>query len=998
MSIIDYLRNFNSPQAGQKRRQFLEEMFDFEEYIPPNLRPLTQFVLDANPVTGMENSITESRIAFDPERTPEERRRAGLNMMMEVGVAAAPAVLGRLGYLTTPAAVAETFATPTITGEGIRDATSGLLQDLQYAGRSIADADPRGVLEAFQTGGQPQALSAGVMGSNMGPPMIDDAFQYSPTTRALADLKQDKGTYEQLKAMAIKGGAKPEEFEWSGLDSQFRPGDKVSKDLLRMEFERNRPQMEVIAESAAGGGTLNVGIDELATEVMDNVFDRHRMTRNNRLRPGDLIQNEIGEPTVVYDPLGYVMNNILTAENSILRRNYGTKSIKEFPIDDDAFVNEYAQLVGITPSHLMDLYDEGKAFYNFHAPINPTDPDSVKHHNFIFDTAEDALEAQNPMAHARVMMDAESEVRRQFMQDPPLFLNALRENDPLGTLGESQILNNAMAQNFDPGKTLYSDFFPGGAANYTEKKFYYNPKDGKTLPYLGKADHYGDGFGEGLEGLLITGRTGDYEVFTPHGEVGPEGLETSKVRYLGEIQSDVGQGIERANRDLNIATPLNYEETALMPEFKAAQLAERDVRHLNPEPLFGTGLTREARMRLQQGRESFRQAGVKIPDKKLLDMNFKEIYSDLVQINENMGLADGPFSDVIFDNILAHNFVRNAKEAKSTRVLTDWEEEPFYVGSLFADAGMDINDITHKDVLDIVFNQRQPLNEAQEEAFDQIKLSYNQQIPDAFRDYLFSSRQIRNQKQPFWTQTLGLFGDFVRDNDKFYFKHIESRLPEETAMELGDGNVKEIFDGIGFNELRKYTDEVGSAALKTAKLSEKMASARSGGRLNVYRNPTTGQVQMSREMKPAGPLMKREKDWAPFVIRKELIDAVNDDADVFAIPSGRESLSTVMGNINPESVKDGTLNFYQKNVQNYIFDILKKVDKKFAKQAKEDLAKGPFSLNDKGQKAVGFRLTPELKAALREKGLPTFGVAGGIGLTNFMLQDEQQPPSLLGGI
>ena len=177
-----------------------------------------------------------------------------------------------------------------------------------------------------------------------------------------------------------------------------------------------------------------------------------------------------------------------------------------------------------------------------------------------------------------------------------------------------------------------------------------------------------------------------------------------------------------------------------------------------------------------------------------------------------------------------------------------------------------------------------------------------------------------------------------------------------------------------------------------------MASARSGGRLNVYRNPTTGLVQMSREMKRAGPLMKREKDWAPFVIRKELIDAVNDDADVFAIPSGRESLSTVMGNIDPDDVKDGTLNFYNKNVQNYISDILKKVDKKFAKQAKEDLAKGPFVLNDKGQKAVGFRLTPELKAALREKGLPTFGVAGGIGLTNFMLQDEQQPPSLLGGI
>ena len=992
MSIIDYLREFTSTEAGQRRRNFIENMFDFEEYVPPNLRAPTQFVLDANPVTGMENSITESRIAFDPERTPEERRRAGLNMMMEVGVAAAPAVLGRLGYLSTPTALAETFATPTITGEGIRDATSGLLQDLQYAGRSVAEANPRGVLEAFQTGGQPQPLSAGVMGSNMGPPMIDDAFQYSPTMRALADLKQDKGTYEQLRAMAIKGGAKPEEFEWSGLDAQFGPGDKVSKDLLRMEFERNRPRMEVMADTAKGGGTLNIGIDELTTEIMDNVRERHALTRRNRVTDDELVQNELGEPMGVYDPLGYVINDMLAAPDSILRRNYGTKSIKEFPIDDDAFVNEYAGLVGITPSKLRDLYDDGKAFYNFHAPINPTDPDSIKHHNFIFDTAEDALEAQNPIAHSRVLMDAELDVRREFMNDPPLFMTALRDNDPFGTLGESRILNNAMAQNFDPGETKYSDFFPAEAANYTEKRFYYSPKDGKMVPYLGEASHYYDEFGEGREGLLITGRTGDYEVSTPFDDdvFGTADTGTSKVRYLGEIQSDVGQGIEQANRGLEISTPMNYEETALMPEFRTAQLAEQKVRSVGDGPV-GIGLTRGARKYLAE-------RGSEDSAKKMLDANFKELFIKNVGVDAELGMADGPFADVFFENVLAHNFLKNAKEEKSSRVLTDWEIEPFYVGGLFEEAGMDINDITHADVLDIASGQRTPESLTQAEAFDEIKEAFQDQIPDAIYDYLHGNRRIENQQQHFWTQTLGMFGDFAAENDKFYFKHTEATLPEETLMELGNGDVKELFDGVGFNQLYQYASDVSDAALKTAKLSEKMASARPGGRLNVSRSGVDGSIRLSQEMEPAGPLMKREKDWAPFVLRKELIDAVNDDVDVFAIPSGRESLSTVMGNIDPDDVKDGTLNFYNKNVQNYISDILKKVDKKFAKQAKEDLAKGPFSLNDKNQKAVGFRLTPELKAALREKGLPTFGVAGGIGLTNFMLQDEQEPQSLLGGI
>ena len=91
-----------------------------------------------------------------------------------------------------------------------------------------------------------------------------------------------------------------------------------------------------------------------------------------------------------------------------------------------------------------------------------------------------------------------------------------------------------MAQNFDPGETKYSDFFPAEAANYTEKRFYYSPKDGKMVPYLGEASHYYDEFGEGREGLLITGRTGDYEVSTPFDDdvFGTADTGTSKVRYL----------------------------------------------------------------------------------------------------------------------------------------------------------------------------------------------------------------------------------------------------------------------------------------------------------------------------------------------------------------------------------------------------------------------------------------------------------------------------------
>ena len=92
--------------------------------------------------------------------------------------------------------------------------------------------------------------------------------------------------------------------------------------------------------------------------------------------------------------------------------------------------------------------------------------------------------------------------------------------------------------------------------------------------------------------------------------------------------------------------------------------------------------------------------------------------------------------------------------------------------------------------------------------------------------------------------------------------------------------------------------------------------------------------------------------------------------------------------------------YYRENLVNYLTDIFKKFDPKFAKQIKDDIASGEFNLKTEGETAVGFRLTQEMKDKIRAAGVPTFGVAGGIGLTNFMLQDDerQQPTSLLGGI
>jgi hypothetical protein len=149
----------------------------------------------------------------------------------------------------------------------------------------------------------------------------------------------------------------------------------------------------------------------------------------------------------------------------------------------------------------------------------------------------------------------------------------------------------------------------------------------------------------------------------------------------------------------------------------------------------------------------------------------------------------------------------------------------------------------------------------------------------------------------------------------------------------------------------------------------------------------------------SGPTAKNEKQWAPYVLRHEITKAVNDDVDVVAIPYSKKSIGLAGGN-QEDAVKDGSVRYYRENMVNYLTDIFKKFDPKFAKQVKEDIKSGDFKLKTEGQTAVGFRLTKEMKDKIRAVGVPTFGVAGGIGLTDYMLQDEQrqQPNSLLGGI
>ena len=154
------LLEFFSREAGQKRRRWLDETVGdaIEYFIPPNLRPAAEFVAEANPVQAMGNAMSAGGVVFDPDQTREARLRAAGDMGLEMAMTLAPAALVRMGYLAAPAGLLETFATPSI--DAAVDIGQGILSDATYAARSVAEGDPRGVLEAFQRGKQTQSVGA----------------------------------------------------------------------------------------------------------------------------------------------------------------------------------------------------------------------------------------------------------------------------------------------------------------------------------------------------------------------------------------------------------------------------------------------------------------------------------------------------------------------------------------------------------------------------------------------------------------------------------------------------------------------------------------------------------------------------------------------------------------------------------------------------------------------------------------------------------------------
>ena len=168
---------FNFFSNGQQRRTALDELFSgLERYVPPNLRPAVETVAEMNPVQGQMNAMTAGGVVFDPDQTAEARRRAALDMGVEMALALTPAALAARGYLTPIQGVMEGLLGGSPAQQQIAEDAGKIAADASGLARSAIQLDTDMLSEIFQPAGE--ARSAGAASRDA--PSVMKAYHGTP--------------------------------------------------------------------------------------------------------------------------------------------------------------------------------------------------------------------------------------------------------------------------------------------------------------------------------------------------------------------------------------------------------------------------------------------------------------------------------------------------------------------------------------------------------------------------------------------------------------------------------------------------------------------------------------------------------------------------------------------------------------------------------------------------------------------------------------------------
>ena len=119
-----------------------------------------------------------------------------------------------------------------------------------------------GGVEGFSGGGTPGEDDPGIQKTLGIARQLTPQGLYSHGAEVAAALPQAKGTPQQMQAMLIARGVKPEEMKWSGTQNTFSGQHSVTKDQLAQQFQQGMPDihetvLSIKQESRLGTPTIN---------------------------------------------------------------------------------------------------------------------------------------------------------------------------------------------------------------------------------------------------------------------------------------------------------------------------------------------------------------------------------------------------------------------------------------------------------------------------------------------------------------------------------------------------------------------------------------------------------------------------------------------------------------------------------------------------------------------------------------------------------------------
>jgi len=199
---------------------------------------------------------------------------------------------------------------------------------------------------------------------------------FSPTIKAAKELLQEKGSYEQLKAMMLRNGAKSDELEWSGADDFFKD-KKVTKSEIIQYLTENDPRLEINTrkvDRGLTGDSPSYGVVDERNRAVLEAMDDTTMVNEAKLEILDNMKSNPSNRETFYEAGEFSNSEFLEAmkeegDNKLdayLDRRVFDRLVNDYNFDQPAFYNKHRV-------ELPRVFGAGETEYSYYFPEGAED-------------------------------------------------------------------------------------------------------------------------------------------------------------------------------------------------------------------------------------------------------------------------------------------------------------------------------------------------------------------------------------------------------------------------------------------------------------------------------------------------------------------------------------------------------------------------------------------------------------------------------------------------